>query len=61
MKDFFKKYKAKLITGLAVLALGAAVYFNGGTVDWGKLLADASKGEVTDTAQKLEDIKPVEE
>lgn len=60
MKDIFKKYKKRILTLIATLALAAAIIGSGGSVDWGKLLSDVSSGEVTDTAQKLEDLKPTE-
>lgn len=55
MKELFAKYKKRLAVALAVAALGAAAYFNGVPVDWAKIASDAGKGEVTDTAQQLED------
>ncbi len=55
MKDFLKKYTKKLITGAAVILLGVAAYFSGAAVDISKVVMDAVSGEVTDTAQVLED------
>lgn len=56
MKDFLKKYTKKLITGVAVILLGVAAYFSGAAVDISKVVMDAFSGEVTDTAQVLEDV-----
>lgn len=55
MKDLLKKYKKRLIAGVAVVLLAIGAYFSGAPIDWGKVASDAASGEITDTAQKLED------
>ena len=55
MKDLFKKYKKRLIAGLAVILLAIGAYFSGAPIDWAKIAKDAASGEVTDTAQQIED------
>lgn len=56
MKELLLKYKKKLITAVIVAVIGAGIYLSGGTVDWAQLAAEASKGEVTNAAQTLEDL-----
>lgn len=51
-----KDIKTKLITGAAVVLMALAAWFLGADVDWGKVGKDALSSEVTDTAQKLEDL-----
>ena len=55
MIETLKKYKKRLIALVATLALAFAIFISGGTVDYTKLLGDVTKGEISDTAEKLED------
>lgn len=61
MLETLKKYKKRLIALVATLILAAGIWLSGGTVDFTKLLGDVTKGEISDTAEKLEDalVEPV--
>jgi len=46
----------KILLGLFVLISGGFILWQGGSVDWTKMFAEALSGEASNTVQQLEDF-----
>jgi len=57
IKKFIKEKTATILKFVAVLIMGGILALGGQSVDWTKLAKDGFKGEVTDTAQEVENLQ----